>query len=105
MGGMSARLKGRRLIAEKAISACTSWAVGQPPVVGLILVGSYAYGRPTMGSDVDLLVLTSTPDIYTGTVAWIEGLYAGARLIHTSNWGPVTSDVSGSGAVCRSNSG
>lgn len=87
---MTARLKGRRRRAEEAISIATSWASAQAPVTGLALVGSYAYGRPKMASDVDLVVLTSVPGLYVCGLSWIEALYPGAHLIRTTIWGPVT---------------
>ena len=87
---MTARLKGRRLAAERAISSTTSWAGRQPSMTGLVLVGSYARGRPTMASDVDLLVLTSRPELYLARQSWIEDLLPQAILIRTSTWGPVT---------------
>ena len=87
---MTARLKGRRRRAEQAISIATSWASEQAPVTGLALVGSYAYGRPKMASDVDLVVLTSVPSRYVCGTSWIETLYPRAHLIRTLIWGPVT---------------
>ncbi|WP_134129980.1 nucleotidyltransferase domain-containing protein [Kribbella pratensis] len=57
---MSARLKGRRLRAEAAIDGITAWAQSQGDVQGLALVGSYAYGRPRMASDVDIVLVTAT---------------------------------------------
>jgi predicted nucleotidyltransferase len=59
---MSARLKGRRLRAEAAIDGITAWAQSQGDVQGLALVGSYAYGRPRMASDVDIVLVTADTD-------------------------------------------
>jgi hypothetical protein len=68
----------------------TSWASVQEPVTGLALVGSYAYDRPKMASDVDLVVLTSVPDLYVCGLSWIEALYPRAHLMRTKPWGPIT---------------
>jgi hypothetical protein len=68
----------------------TSWASVQEPVTGLALVGSYAYDRPKMASDVDLVVLTSVPDLYVCRLSWIEALYPRAHLMRTKTWGPIT---------------
>jgi hypothetical protein len=72
-----------------AIAESTVWATRQESVTGLVLVGSYACGRPSMASDVDLVVLTADSAAYTDDVAWIDDLYPGARLIRTAVWGPV----------------
>lgn len=87
---MTARLKGRRRRAEQAMSMATSWAAAQEPVTGLILVGSYAYDRPRMASDVDLVVLTSVPGFYLDDLNWIDALYPRARLVRRKSWGPLT---------------
>lgn len=68
----------------------TSWAGAQAPVTGSVLVGSYAYDRPKMASDVDLVVLTSMPGLYVCGRNWIEDLYPRAHLIRMKAWGPVT---------------
>lgn len=60
---MTARLKGRR---RRAASAVAAWAEEQPAVSGLALVGSYAYDRPRMCSEVDLVLLTDDPARHTG---------------------------------------
>lgn len=87
---VTARLKGRRRGAERAISMATSWAIAQAPVTGLLLVGSYAYDRPKMASDVDLVVLTSVPRLYICDLSWVEALFPRAHLIRTKTWGPLT---------------
>lgn len=59
---MTARLKGRRRRAAAVTDAVARWAREQADVSALGLVGSYAYDRPTMASDVDLVLVTSNTD-------------------------------------------
>lgn len=44
------------------MGAVARWARMQADVSALSVVGSYAYGHPRMGSDVDLALLTNHPD-------------------------------------------
>lgn len=84
---MSARLKGRRHQAELVIAAVTRWAMGQPDVSALALVGSYANGRPRMGSDIDLVLLTGAMDRHTHDINWVHTIDPRARLIRDQWWG------------------
>lgn len=87
---MSSRLKGRRRQAEAVIARLTEWVQNRDDVVGLAVVGSYAYNRPRMASDVDLVLLTTSPDNYLHDLAWAEPLDHRARLIRTAQWGPMS---------------
>jgi predicted nucleotidyltransferase len=87
---MTARLKGRRLRAEAVCSAMTEWAQRQSDVRGLALVGSYAYGRLRMASDVDLVLVTADKQAQVDGMAWAELLDRKPRLIRSQEWGPVT---------------
>ena len=84
---MTARLKGRRLRAESVCSDLTEWARLQTGVQGLALVGSYAYDKPTMASDVDLVLVT--PD-KRPHLDWAAALDRRPRLIRSQQWGPLT---------------
>ena len=84
------RLRARQDQASRFIAAAAEWAVREDTVCGLALVGSYAHGRPSMASDVDLIVLTRTPERYTAQTDWVSSLAEHARLIRTARWGPVT---------------
>jgi len=84
------RLRARRDEAGRLINAAARWAVQEDAIRGLALVGSYAHGRPSMASDVDLLVLTSEPERYTEQTDWVSSVADRARLIRTARWGPVT---------------
>lgn len=87
---VTARLKGRRRTASAVIGSVTAWAQEQTDVTGLVLVGSYAYGRPRMASDVDLVLLTSDVARHVRGLEWITTFDPAARLIRTQAWGPLT---------------
>lgn len=72
------------------LTAATDWARGRRDIVGLVLVGSHARGQPHAGSDIDFVVLTTSPDRYLSHDDWMHGLVPGSRLIRTRQWGPVT---------------
>lgn len=48
------------------------WASSQPDVQAVALVGSYARGETSEGSDVDLVILTSNVDKYLRDRSWIS---------------------------------
>jgi predicted nucleotidyltransferase len=87
---MTARLKGRRRQASAVIGSVTVWAQEQGDVSGLLLVGSYAYGRPRMRSDVDLVLLTTEVQRHVKGLDWILAFDPAARVIRTQAWGPLT---------------
>jgi hypothetical protein len=87
---MSARLKGRRLRAEAAVDGITAWAQLQADVHGLALVGSYAYGRPRMASDVDIILVTADTKRYVSGVEWAGSIDRRPRLIRCQEWGSLT---------------
>src|SRR5664279_1325900 len=72
--GVSARLKGRRRQVAALLLAVTAWAAGRTDIVGLVLVGSYASGRPRFGSDADLILITTHPDHYLDHDQWLTEL-------------------------------
>ena len=63
-------------------------AARRPDVVAVTLVGSWARGRPRMGSDVDLVVLTTDKQTYLREESWMAEL-GGTRIIRTRDWGPL----------------
>lgn len=67
----------------------TKWASTQANVLALALVGSYAYDRPRMASDVDLVLLTTEPEKHAQGLDWIRCYEPSARLIHDQWWGPL----------------
>jgi predicted nucleotidyltransferase len=87
---VSARLKGRRRQVAALLPAVTAWAASRTDVVGLILVGSYARDCPRIGSDVDLILITTHPDRYLEHDDWLTELVPGGRLIRAKRWGAVS---------------
>ena len=87
---MTSRLKGRRREASAVIGSVTAWAHKQLDVTGLVLVGSYAHGRPRMASDVDLVLLTTDVQRHVTGLDWIRAYDPSARMIRTRSWGPLT---------------
>ncbi|PPB50356.1 nucleotidyltransferase [Arthrobacter pityocampae] len=85
---MTSRLKGRRRAAHRIIGDVAAWAAQEDKVRALALVGSYARGAERMANDVDLVVLSDTPESLDDA-AWFEHLAPGARLVRSQEWGPV----------------
>jgi len=48
------------------------WASARPDIQALALVGSYARHTETKTSDVDLVLITSNPDLYLKNTLWVE---------------------------------
>ena len=65
------------------------WAARRADVVAVGLAGSWARDRARPDSDVDLVVLTTDPDVYLENKAWIVEL-GGLRVVKTRAWGPMT---------------
>ena len=59
---MSTRPMAKRRISRRAIEAVVKRIAAQFDPERIILFGSYAYGRPTAHSDVDLLVVLDTDE-------------------------------------------
>jgi uncharacterized protein len=53
------------------------------------VVGSWARDAPREDSDVDLVLLTQKPLIYTTTDDWVDALAPGAALVRTGGWGAI----------------
>lgn len=66
------------------------WAGVQPDVKGIALVGSYARDAATVGSDVDLLILTTDAARYISDRSWLS-LFGEVRECRVEDWGKVTS--------------
>ncbi len=78
----------RREVAE-LLERAAAWAAARGDVVALALVGSWARDGADPDSDVDLIVLTGSPALYTAGDEWIERLAPGATLVRTGEWGPI----------------
>lgn len=73
---------------NEVLQRCVEWAENQNDIRGLALVGSYALGNAGAASDVDLILLTTSPKEYVERDAWIEQLGIG-ELIGTRSWGAI----------------
>jgi uncharacterized protein len=78
----------RRTEVEQLLARARDWAARRPDVVAVALVGSWAYGRARMDSDVDLVVLTTDKPAYVRDGSWGAEL-GGASIIRTRDWGPL----------------
>lgn len=86
---MSARFRARRQLVNQVIVRATNWAVTQPDVRACLVVGSYAYGRPRMGSDVDLVILSEAPQSHLDDLGFITTITPRGRLVRKAQWGPM----------------
>lgn len=74
---------------EEVLRRLVRWAGRRDDVRALALVGSWAYGEPRGGSDVDVVLLTETPSDYTEREDWL-GEVGAVRLVQTADWGAIT---------------
>jgi predicted nucleotidyltransferase len=65
------------------------WAQQRRDVRAVAIVGSWAYRAPRKDSDVDVILLTEEPSLYTEREDWIEQL-GGVALVATRAWGVIT---------------
>lgn len=72
------------------LEAFSQWARSQPDIEAVALVGSYARGAATKGSDVDLVILTSVVDKYLRDQSWVS-VFGGPAECRTEYYGRVTS--------------
>ena len=68
----------------------TDWAVHQPTIAGVALVGSYARGAARPDSDIDMVLLCTEPRGFLTETSWIHR-FGEVRTCHTEEWGAVTS--------------
>ena len=54
------------------LDAFTQWAIAQPDILALALVGSHARNTATPTSDVDLVLITADPGRYLDDGAWVQ---------------------------------
>ncbi|MER7013522.1 nucleotidyltransferase domain-containing protein [Saccharopolyspora sp. NPDC000359] len=80
----------RRARADRVVAELGEWADTCPDVQALALVGSYARppGAETDESDVDIIVVTSDPDRYTGSTGHLPQVLV-LPLLRAEQWGPV----------------
>jgi len=68
------------------IQMVSRWAAEHDDVRGVVVVGSWARDAARTDSDVDIVVLTDTPD-HADAQVWMQLL--GGQLIRLQQWGPL----------------
>lgn len=89
VGHMSARFHARRQRAARVIDRVADWSTTQSDLAASLVVGSYAYGRPRMGSDIDLVLLFQDPDARLADLGFLNALLPKGRLFRSEQWGPM----------------
>ena len=60
--------------ADRLIESVLKWAKEQAIVRAVALVGSYANGTARPESDIDFVLLTTTPTAYRDDTRWLDGI-------------------------------
>jgi len=89
MLGVSARFRARRRAVSEVVARAAHWANGLPDVPAVVVVGSYAYGRPRMGSDVDLVILSKRLTAHLAELSFVRTIAPGGRVIRREQWRPM----------------
>lgn len=74
----------------KFLGQFVAWAKTQAEISEVLLVGSYATGRSTPDSDIDLIVLCKHPKNYLDEPNWIEQ-FGVVKNTAIEDWGKATS--------------
>jgi hypothetical protein len=75
---------------DDLVSAVTDWARADGRVSGLVLVGSHARGAAEPDSDVDLVLLSVTPEDLLSDTAWVRS-FGQVVSVRREQYGRVTS--------------
>ena len=75
---------------EQFLDDLARWAVSQNDLLAVALVGSYARGTATPDSDVDIMLLSSHPDLYLKDSSWAAN-FGVIEKRQTEQYGLVTS--------------
>lgn len=89
MSDMSARFRARRRVVDEVVRRSSQWASATTDVCSVLLVGSYAYGKPRMDSDVDLVILSDRADRHLADLTFIDSITPGGQIIRHEQWGPM----------------
>lgn len=72
---------------REVLTAARSLPAAVQGIVGIALVGSWARGLGRPDSDVDLVVLTSKPDLLLGSTSWFTAFGRGVQLVRSEDFG------------------
>jgi predicted nucleotidyltransferase len=75
---------------ESFLAQVKQWAEQQSDIKGVLLVGSYARGAARTDSDVDLIILTASPQHYLDSISFADNFGSVAKW-EKEDWGRVTS--------------
>ena len=75
---------------QTLLSEVTKWARSKPEILGVALVGSYARHEARDDSDVDLVLLVTTPQEFINKPEWIKD-FGSVKSYAVEDWGLVTS--------------
>lgn len=67
------------------------WASSNRDISALGLAGSWARGAERLSSDVDLVVLTTSPDSYIQSEEWLSA-FGNPPVVRTQEWGGVLTE-------------
>src|SRR5882762_6260799 len=62
------------------------WAANESRILAIALVGSYAQGKARPDSDVDLVILTSTPEAFRQETQWMQEIAWEHIQAHITRW-------------------
>jgi uncharacterized protein len=79
----------RRAEVEALYEKLKAWVVEQPAIRAIGIAGSWARGDAKESSDVDVLLLTASPDQYVESDRWLEGLLP-FPIIRREQFGVIT---------------
>ena len=58
--------------AERFLKRFSNWAFAQTNIKAMALVGSYARNAETETSDIDLVIITTQPEVYLQNQRWVD---------------------------------
>lgn len=58
--------------ADKFIDEMTQWAATHPEIQAVALVGSHARGTAGKDSDIDLIIISDTPNAFLNDTQWVQ---------------------------------
>jgi predicted nucleotidyltransferase len=62
------------------------WAANSPHILAVALVGSYARGAARADSDIDLMLITSTPETFRQETQWLQQIDWEHIQAHITTW-------------------